>query len=376
MNSPVLSKEAQGTVVLLPGVNFLVDELVAMKEYHTAHPDIFASIVHSNITNKGTMFLIQGQGEFLAYDQLPPALHLPALAAYIRLIHLAILDGFYVTGSLKNGIVFHLMNGKVDAKATGNLAKINNEVAPYIKNEINKIITPRILDFLGKRQHVNFRPPPTAKNGNQEKTLHGILNKILALYQNKKAGFPYNHLKKMLKKNMTTPLQPTPQPNENGRRSEARPVGTESVVFTNNGRAPGNVPNNNAKSSNVKLAPAVAAQLAAARGNAGGAAGAAAAAAAAAAGAKGGNQYNGILHGIGEILKNHGGNNNDRNVPNNNTKKNVKRAPWYLRSVYGPRRAQRVMERRAGNTNNTNTSPVGFRTMTFAPMKSFVPRHH
>lgn len=361
MNSPVLTKKSEGTVVLLPGVNFLVDELVAMKEYHTAHPDIFASIVHSNITNKGTMFLIQGQGEFLAYDQLPPALHLPALAAYIRLIHLAILDGFYVTGSLKNGIVFHLMNGKVDAKAIGSLDKIKPQTGIKFKNEINRIIPPRILDFLGKRQHVEYQPPPTAKNGNQEKTLHDILKSILILYKNE--DFPSSHLNRMLK-TLTTNTRPIPQQqNNNGRGNNAQSISIKSVKSTRN--AGGNVPNMNNAKNNNKLAPAVAAQIAAARGNV-----------APAAAAGGGNTRNGILRGITDILKDHGGNNNDRNVPNNNTKKNVKRAPWYLRSVYGPRRAQRVMERRAGNTNNTNTSPVGFRTMTFAPMKSFVPRHH
>lgn len=81
----------------------------------------------------------------------------------------------------------------------------------------------------------------------------------------------------------------------------------------------------------------------------------------------------GILWRIGNMLREHGGNEDVKNMNRNSEREYV---PAWMRHVYGNRRSRKILGYDTNNNKTKGRFGFTFRTISFKPTHSFIPRHH
>ena len=334
-----------------------IQELI---EQHKKHPKLYTPLY--GYINQGigsVKFVIAGEN-YTTFNRVPAMMHVPMLAAYIHLLISSIEHDHIVLGDQKDAIVFSIDNGKIHALSSG-ILKANQAVD--LKQKITALMSAN-----GTKQLImNAQTIRPTHNSQTFKKLFTVLQEIKALYMSSR--IQHNHmndmLKHLIKNNAPQKMNAGNIRNNINRFSVSSKA--NSITSKNMKRVNENYPKNDNGNAGGGGG-----------GNGGGSGGT---------GAKGratsnGNQKSsvvdagGVVHSIGKILEQHdGNNNNNKKGSKNNT--NLKPPNW-MRLIYGPKRAKALMKRRYGTQNNdeSGASVISFRTMTFVPLPSFIPRQH
>jgi hypothetical protein len=367
-------------------------EIKTIHDEHTSHPILFTGI-QGEVTRDGTATItIPVPPETTVTTMSDGQRTLNMFSAYVAAsIHLtmrAIDRGFYLTFSNTNAIVFFIKEGRVHAKSAGLLDILPPRRAKTIKQQMKRIHEQHEQQ-LERRLEIDMQ-----KNITVERALAEALNELIALYEVNELnassfGAMQNTLSRLArtqssKANPVLPKAPPIRMNggnrENGvtvvssmgraaaknqpagRRngpivdSVAGPARTENVYNNNddkNDRNQGRADNRKDRKDNRKDNRKD---------------------------RKDNRKDNrntrdpednigrqGILWRIGNMLREHG-NNDNTNVRRENI-------PAWMRHVYGNRRARKIL---GYDTNNNKKGKFGFkfRTISFKPTHSFIPRHH
>jgi hypothetical protein len=367
-------------------------EIKTIHDEHTSHPVLFTGI-QDKVTGDGTATItIPVPPETTVTTMSDGQRTLNMFSAYVAAsIHLAMraIDrGFYLTFSNTNAIVFFIKEGRVHAKSAGLLDILPPWHARTIKQQMKRIHE-QYEQQLERRLEIDMQ-----KNITIERALAEALNELIALYKVNELdassfGAMQNTLSRLARTQSSRansiPKGPEPprtrlnggnrengvtvvssmgraaaQNQPGGRRngpivdSVAGPARTENVYNNNddkNGRNQGRADNrkdrkdrkdnrkDNRNNRNTRDP----------EDNIG---------------------RQGILWRIGNMLREHGNDNDNNNI----TRREY--IPAWMRHVYGNRRARKILGYDTNNTNKKGKFGFKFRTISFKPTHSFIPRHH
>jgi hypothetical protein len=349
--NPKLKQKATFMVELPPMSTVAIRELI---EQHAKHPTLYTPLYGYINQGVGSVkFLIAGDS-YTTFNSVPAMMHVPMLAAYIHLLVSSIENDHIVLGDQKDAIVFSIDNGKMRALAAGILKPNQSGV---LKQKVQAL-----MSINGHEQLVmNAQTIRPTYNTQTFKKLFTLLQEIKTLYIS--SSIQHNHMNEMLKHLVK-------KNGDNMRNNKSRfSNSNKAVSITSNNRK--RVLENYEKNNNNNAGGGNGGGNGPSKGRANG-------------GGKGGGKPSaavnaeGVVHSIGKILEEHGGNNANNKANRKNINRNIEPPNW-MRLVYGPKRARALMQRRYGSTNNTDgskSSPISFRTMTFIPLPSFIPRQH